>query len=501
MNIKNREIKMKQTFKKGLLITLMLAITGCSQTVPLQNSKEINEKNIVYEQQFQKEFGFSVKDLSNGYVKRVLAKLGTVLNGIKLVDFLMYALYKGASVSDLIKNELSSDPALKATVNGNADVVAKKASDANFRAFMGVIAPVSGIISTIAGTGTASTDSTAPNGDGGTAISATLKHPEAIFIDNSNNIIIADRDNYKIRKINSSGIISTIAGTGIASTSGSAANGDGGLATANGATLGYPGGVVVDNSTGIIFIADTYNHKIRKLTPNTGTNPLTYNISTIAGTGNAGNTGDNSAALSAKIDTPRTIAIDNSGNLYFPDPNANTIRKLIPNTGTNPLTYNISTIAGSLNNPWGVTVDGSGNVFISGGQKIQKLTPNTGTNPLTYNISTIAGTGTQGYSGDGAAATSANLNWPYGLSVDNSGNIFIAEQGSHSVRKLTPNSGTNPLTYNISTIAGGNSQGSTGDGQQATNAKLNYPYATAFDSFGNVFIADNSNNKIRKVNK
>jgi sugar lactone lactonase YvrE len=219
------------------------------------------------------------------------------------------------------------------------------------------------------------------------------------------------------------GIITTVAGNGTASYSG-----DGGAAT--NAELNYPIGVAVD-STGNQFISDS-NHRIRKV----GTNGIIY---TVAGNGTANYSGDVGAATNAE-----------------------------------------------LNNPFGVTVDATGNLFIadSGNQRIRMV----GTNEI---ITTVAGNGTASYSGDGGAATNAELFYPYGVTVDATGNLLIADSSNNRIRKV----GTNEI---ITTVAGNGTASYSGDGGAATNAELYLPYGVAVDASGNLFIADERNNRIRK---
>ena len=281
-----------------------------------------------------------------------------------------------------------------------------------------------GIITTIAGTGSASY-----SGDNGAATSATLNNPFGVSLDASGNVYIADSDNNRIRKVTvSTGIISTIAGTGSTSFSG-----DNGAATS--AALYYPFGVSVDSS-GNVYIADYFNHRIRKVSVSTGI------IITIAGTGTAGYSGDNGAATSATLYYPVGVSLDASGNVYIADTNNNRIRKVTVSTGI---------------------------------------------------ISTIAGTGTGSYSGDYGAATSATLYYPFGVSLDASGNVYIADSYNNRIRKVTVSTGI------ISTIAGTGSTSYSGDNGAATSAALYYPVGVSLDSSGNVYIADSDNNRIRKI--
>ena len=346
----------------------------------------------------------------------------------------------------------------------------------------GATQAATGDISTVAGDGTA-----AFGGDGGPATSAQLNKPRGVAVDSSGNLFIVDRVNNRIRKVDTSGNISTVAGTGTAGF-----EGDGSAATS--ARLSFPFGVTVDSS-GNLFIADRDNHRIRKV-------DTSGNISTVAGSGSGfGFSGDGGPATSAKLSFPTGVAVDSSGNLFIADKDNERIRK-VDTSG------NISTVAGSgtagFSGDGGpatsakflgltdVAVDSSGNLFIADQQnhRIRKV-------DTSGNISTVAGSGNVGFgnggfSGDGAPATSARLDAPGGVAVDSSGNIFIADTNNYRIRKVDT-SGT------ISTVAGDGTAAFGGDGGAATGAQFNLPDRVAVDSSGNLFIADLNNHRIRKV--
>jgi trimeric autotransporter adhesin len=331
-----------------------------------------------------------------------------------------------------------------------------------------------GIIITVAG------DSTAGySGDGGAATAAELHSPYGVAFDAWGNLYVSDFYNNVIRKVAPSGTISTVAGGG---TSGL---GDGGAATA--AALANPYGVAVDVA-GNLHIGDYFNARIRKVTPS-GT------ISTVVGNGTLGYAGDGGAATAAELDLPTGVAVDASGNLYIADALNAVIRKVAP-SGT------ISTVAGTgtsgysgdggaataaeLDEPCGVAVDAAGNLYIAdkNNNRIRKVTPS-GT------IGTAAGGGTSGL-GDGGTATAAELFEPMGVAVDVSGNLYIADNGNDRIRKVT-------LSGTISTVAGNGTYGCSGDVGAATAAALAGPQEVAVDASGNLYIADVNNNRIRKV--
>jgi sugar lactone lactonase YvrE len=338
----------------------------------------------------------------------------------------------------------------------------------------------SGIITTIAGDGT-----NGYNGDTIIATSAKLNNPTSIALDSYGNIYIADYYNHRIRKvIANTGIIYTVAGTGI-----NGFSGDGGLATS--AKLNYPKGVIIDNQ-GSIYIADLSNHRIRKVTANTG------KIYTVAGNGTAGFSGDGSSATLAKLNQPSGIAVDASQNIYIADLNNHRIRKVtfstqkistIAGNGTSNYNDNIAAITSGLNFPNNVSLDSSGNVIIADdyNARVRKVTVISGI------INTIAGNGTDGFSGDNIQATNTRLYDPFGVALDTSGNIFISDRSNHRIRKVSSTTGI------IKTIAGVGTNGFNGDGGISDTSKISYPSGIALDKHGNIYFADFGNHRIRKI--
>ncbi len=448
-----------------------------------------------------------------------------------------------------------------------------------------------GIITTVAGNGIQGF-----NGDGAAATSASLNLPRGVALDSDGNLYIGDYGNAVIRKVAAgTGIITTVAGN-----TGKGFSGDGGLATHS--ELDNPQGVAVD-SAGNLYIADSYFALIRRVDSATGsaflpntnvgsssipvnvllqptTNltlssitaavsqggvqeytvgtisgctlsptytlssadtcvvPITFSpgypgerdvaltavtsqgtvsfglsgigqgplatltpgiISTVAGNGTAGFTGDGAAATSAELHEPRRVTLDSAGNLYIADAANNRIRKVAAKTGV------ITTVAGNgtqgssgdggaatsaeLNYPGNVAVDSAGNLYIAdtGNHRVRKVAAGTGI------ITTVAGNGTFGFSGDGGAGTSAELYNPYSAAVDRAGNLYIADEGNNRVRKVAAGTGI------ITTVAGNGTGGFSGDGAAATSAELKYPSGVAMDSTGNLYITDFYNNRVREV--
>ena len=370
----------------------------------------------------------------------------------------------------------------------------------------------SGDIYTVAGDGTGGYAST----DGGPATSAELDYPADVAVDNSGNLFIADEYNMRIREVS---CVTTASGGGACTPSagqtaldiytavglGTAGYGPGDGGAATSANLYYPLGVAVD-SAGDIIIGDNDNYRIRFVPCDTNTLTCTppagdtaKDIYTIAGTGSNSYYGVGIPPLDAELYYPTDAVSDPSGDIYIADRSNCVVREVNSGTG------NITTFAGiqgscgsagdggpatsaHLNNPSGLAFDSSGNLYIAdnGNCVVREVSGGT--------MSTVAGKYACGYTGDGGAATSAELYYPFGVAVDASGHLYIADEYNHAVREVS--GGT------ITTFAGNKTlgYGYSGDGGPASGSQLYYPTQVAVDAFGNVYIADQYNHRIRKVN-
>ena len=315
------------------------------------------------------------------------------------------------------------------------------------------------IIETVAGTGTAGY-----GGDGGAAVAAQVSSPYGVAADGAGNLYIADTGSHRIRKVNSAGVITTVAGDGA-----QGYGGDGGPAVD--AQLYNPTGVALDGA-GNLYIADFRNHRIRKV-------DAAGDISTVAGDGTRSYGGDGGPAVNAQLNYPYDLALDGAGNLYIADFENHRIRK-VNSAG------DISTVAGTgtagsggdggqaaaaqLNYPTDVALDGLGNLYIAdrSNNRIRKV------------------------NSAGVISTAAQLSSPYGVAADGAGNLYVAEFNNNRIRKVNAAGG-------ITTVVGVGTRGSGGDGGPAAAAQLGRPRDVALDGLGNLYIAGRGSSRIRKV--
>ena len=318
-----------------------------------------------------------------------------------------------------------------------------------------------------------------PSFANGTGTAASFSYPFGIALDGLGNLYVAEQNNNRIRKITPTGIVSTYAGTGASGY----ING-----TASAASFSNPSGVAVD-VTGNVFVADFANHKIRKITPS-------GIVSTFAGSTTNLSGSVDGTGTSARFNNPTGIAVDASGNVFVADRNNNKIRKITPNgvvttfagIGTAGSTDGLGTVA-TFQTPSGVTVDGSGNIYVAEyninnpttGNKIRKITPD-------GVVSTLAGNGIDG-SADGFG-TAASFNKPFGVAVDALGTVFVAERVNNLIRKIS-------ASGEVTVFAGNGSAGSI-DGNGSI-ASFREPSGVVIDGTGNLFVVEISNHKVRKI--
>ncbi|HRG47185.1 MAG TPA: kelch repeat-containing protein [Leptospiraceae bacterium] len=344
----------------------------------------------------------------------------------------------------------------------------------------------SGVVTTIAGSGSSGKDD-------GTGTTASFNSLDGITLDTAGNLYVADKSGNKIRKIDVSGIVSTIAGTGV---TGSA---DG---TSTTASFSNPEYLAFDTS-GNLYVADAGNNKIRKIasvtsSQSTTTTPTllgcsdptktTVTVSTFAGSGITGST--DATGTAASFNLPSGVTVDSSGNLFVADRSSNKIRKITSAGVVTTLagsgvagSFDATGTAATFSSPYGVTADNSGNLYVAdtSSNKIRKIT-SAGV------VTTLAGSGSNG-SFD-ATGTAATFSSPFGITIDSSGNLFVADTGINKIRKIT-SAGV------VTTLAGSGTTGSTD--ATGTAASFNLPRGVMVDSSGNLFVADASSNKIRKI--
>ncbi|MEJ2006224.1 MAG: hypothetical protein P8X57_14960 [Cyclobacteriaceae bacterium] len=361
-----------------------------------------------------------------------------------------------------------------------------------------------GVITTVAGTPGISGDA----GEGGLAIKARLASPEGVALDNMGNLIISESMNDKVKRVDmQTGIISTVAGTGIAGFAG-----DGGPAV--NALLNDPYGIAVD-SEGNIFIADQQNSRIRKpisiyiddednvyfdsgsvIRMVSASNGI---ISTFAGNGLQGFSGDGGPAAEARFYLPGHLAGDNEGNIFVSDRYNERIRIIDQSDVINTFAGNgtrIDDIEGApfesvqLDNPSKIAEDLEGNLFmVTSSRVIYKANAATGL------LERFAGTGEFGYNGDNIPALNAKFRGPLSVDADGEGNLFISDYGNHRIFKVNAADGI------IHSIAGTGSSGFSGDGGPASEALLNSPYDIELDADDNIYIVDHGNFRIRKIDQ
>ncbi|MDE0265148.1 MAG: hypothetical protein OXJ37_22290 [Bryobacterales bacterium] len=314
---------------------------------------------------------------------------------------------------------------------------------------------------------------------GGSAAAARLNYPRAVAADTMGNVYVADYFNHRVRKIDATGTIATIAGTGERGYAG-----DGGPAAD--AQLASPNGLLVDLA-GNVYISDSGNARIRKI-------DSSGMIETIAGPGEPGILGNDGPAVKARLGYPRGLAMDASGNLLIAESAHDIVRRISPSGTITPFAgtgepfdrrNGGAASAAQFGYPDDVAADATGNVYVLDSNQVRRIDPS-------GMIAAIAGTGEYGHSGDGGPAIAADLQNPTEMGMDVAGNLYLAERFGHRVRKID-------VAGTITTIAGTGERGYSGDGGPATKAQVDSPRSIAVDSVGNVYVADQNNHRVRRI--
>ena len=385
------------------------------------------------------------------------------------------------------EGEENGIPATEARLNWPTGVAVDEAGNLYIAdSVNGIIRKVNtdGIITTIAGSGRISGPEAVDEndvGDGGPATEAKLDWPTALAVDAEGNVYIADSENHRVRRVSIQGTITTIAGTGEGGFAG-----DGGPAAE--AQVSRPSGIALDDEKGCLYIADTGNNRVRRV------DLLEGIITTVA------DEGVDAPAADAQLAAPRGVALDTDGNLYVADTSNHQIRRLdadgrmTPVAGASGIGDGGPAATARLFGPRGVTVAADGSIYISDTRHNRVRQVNT-----EGIITTLAGTGQRGNGGDGGPATEAQLDRPYGLAIGPNGDVYIADTFNNRIRRVNTRTGVITTFAGTGERAPFENEDEIGDGGLATSARFRGPVGLDFDADGNLYVTDFFNHRVRRV--
>jgi sugar lactone lactonase YvrE len=501
---------MKRSDSTIFLTLFSLLISSCSNslsTVQIENTD--NFSNI--------EYSFSNKALSQNYLSRKFNHFLNPLKEDKILKELKFGQYKNP---ELVKDVINMNPGLLDLISPLNSVSSFRETSPSFDIFMQYLEQPHNFINTFAGNGFIESEFSpysrtigGYNGDNLPAPETSFNQPWEMTFDKNGNIFISDYLNYRIRRIDkNTNLVTTIAGDG---NQGDTGDGE----PAINSEINRPGPLTFDHAGNLYFIEE-HGHFVRKISAINGDITSESIISTIAGSGYPGFDGDGLNASESVFSYPWGIAFDRSGNLYVSDSGNHRVRKISAVNGIVGASSIVNTIAGtgepvfngdgktgtesSLYNPYDLAFDKTGNLYISDSlnHRIRKLSAINGSITSESILTTFAGSDVQGDNGDDGPATIASLGETGGIYLDNFDRLLLVDFSNQKV-KFVDERGI------IHTLAGDGAHNPDdpyvgsfgGDGGPATEASFYQPWGISVDNLGNIYVCDTSNHRIRKINK